>query len=572
MLRRFGGFVGLLAIVLVLIRPGAAEGQGRRWLADPPLLRLSGAQQQIEDRIYDIEMLDGASGWAATGSGLLRYDGRAWRREPVFEGYSYSWLALDFSGPNNGWAVGVETTGSRIMMAAARYDGREWTLARDIAENGGILRDITVFGDGTALAVGEAYALRSSTPMHRVFRFDGAGWSQVALPVESFGTNGMLTSLSMVGPGEGWAGGIFGYAGESGAAALRPVILRLKDGRWTEEALPELGRATVRKIVMKDAGEGWAIASEDISIHQDSQLLRYKDGAWSLDTAVPTAGCVVRSIGLIPGTGRGWVSLVRCPDGRERRLRMENGAFSEDTGGAQFAPEAYALAGDAVQWGAHGGMLMRFSAEALPTARVAEGGERYFPQTGHTLGGAFKAYYEGHGLDLGHPGVSADESLALFGYPLSEPFEEINPDTGELLRVQYFERARFEWHPENPDPYKVLLGRFGFTTLLRRGTTAVIPNPNQAPSGPGCRVYTETGYSLCAPFLGYWQRNGGLPVFGFPITATDAEVSQTDGASYTTVWTERERLEHHPENAGTPYEILLGLLGAEDLRARGYLE
>ena len=26
---------------------------------------------------------------------------------------------------------------------------------------------------------------------------------------------------------------------------------------------------------------------------------------------------------------------------------------------------------------------------------------------------------------------------------------------------------------------------------------------------------------------------------------------------------ERNRFEHHPENAGTPYEILLGLLGVE---------
>jgi hypothetical protein len=27
--------------------------------------------------------------------------------------------------------------------------------------------------------------------------------------------------------------------------------------------------------------------------------------------------------------------------------------------------------------------------------------------------------------------------------------------------VQYFERARFEYHPENAAPYDVLLGQFG---------------------------------------------------------------------------------------------------------------
>jgi hypothetical protein len=572
MLRRFAGYLGLLALALGLILPGAAGAQRqRRWLADPPLLRRASgeAQQQEVDRIFDLEMLDGAGGWATARSGLLSYDGHAWSRGQSFDQTSF--LALDFAGPSNGWAVGARYTANQALMAVAHFDGRSWTLSPDFGANGN-LRDVAAFSDGTAWAVGEAYAQRSATPLHRIYHFDGAAWSRIELPEAEFGANGMLNSLSMVGPGEGWAGGIFGYAGESGARALRPVILHLKDGRWTEQPLPDLGRATIHQVVMKNASEGWAIAAEDLNA-QDGQLLRYQDGAWRFAAgSVPTNNCSVRSVGLVPGTDRGWMSLVRCPDGRERRLRMDNGGFSEDAIGAQVAPEVYALPSDDVQWGAHGGMLMRYSGETLPTARVAPGSERYFPETGHTIFGAFQAYYERHGLDLGDPGISAAESLALFGYPLSEQFKEINPDTGDYLLVQYFERARFEWHPENPDPYKVLLGRFGFTTLLRRGRTPVVPNPTQAPDGPGCQVYPETQYSLCAPFLGYWERNGGLPVFGFPLTDTADELSQTDGNTYSTVWTERERLERHPENAGTPYEILLGLLGAEDLRVRGYLE
>ena len=51
------------------------------------------------------------------------------------------------------------------------------------------------------------------------------------------------------------------------------------------------------------------------------------------------------------------------------------------------------------------------------------------------------------------------ESLALFGLPVTEPFQQtIN---GEMFQVQWFERARFEWHPGNADPYRVLLGRLG---------------------------------------------------------------------------------------------------------------
>ncbi|HYI16125.1 MAG TPA: peptidoglycan hydrolase, partial [Thermomicrobiales bacterium] len=49
--------------------------------------------------------------------------------------------------------------------------------------------------------------------------------------------------------------------------------------------------------------------------------------------------------------------------------------------------------------------------------------------------------------------------VATFGYPISEEFDELNPDTGNVHTVQYFERARFEYHPEHAGTeYAVLLG------------------------------------------------------------------------------------------------------------------
>ena len=75
-------------------------------------------------------------------------------------------------------------------------------------------------------------------------------------------------------------------------------------------------------------------------------------------------------------------------------------------------------------------------------------GQRFFAETGHNLGGTFRAYWEAHG------------GLAQFGYPFSEEIEERLED-GNIYRVQYFERARFEWHPENPPEYQLLLGQFG---------------------------------------------------------------------------------------------------------------
>jgi hypothetical protein len=92
-------------------------------------------------------------------------------------------------------------------------------------------------------------------------------------------------------------------------------------------------------------------------------------------------------------------------------------------------------------------------------------GVEYFAATGHTLRGPFREYWHSHGLDFGDSGISYRESLALFGYPISEEF--VDPETG--LKTQYFERAVFEYHPDNPDPYKVLLRLLGSEEMERRG-------------------------------------------------------------------------------------------------------
>lgn len=103
--------------------------------------------------------------------------------------------------------------------------------------------------------------------------------------------------------------------------------------------------------------------------------------------------------------------------------------------------------------------------QPLPASTPSDANCTVIQETGHRLCGGFRAYWQSHGLEFGDPGISYRESLALFGYPISEEFTD--PSTG--LTVQYFERARFEYHPEKPDPYKVLLGRLGADRIAERG-------------------------------------------------------------------------------------------------------
>ncbi|PDW02260.1 cellulase family glycosylhydrolase [Candidatus Viridilinea mediisalina] len=88
----------------------------------------------------------------------------------------------------------------------------------------------------------------------------------------------------------------------------------------------------------------------------------------------------------------------------------------------------------------------------------------WFAETGRNVcdqgeGVGFRSYWETHGLR--QPGLSAYErSLALFGLPLTSAAPEPGPD-GTPIMTQWFERARFEWHPDNPEDFRVLLGLLG---------------------------------------------------------------------------------------------------------------
>ncbi len=96
--------------------------------------------------------------------------------------------------------------------------------------------------------------------------------------------------------------------------------------------------------------------------------------------------------------------------------------------------------------------------QLLPVAEPDR--DLYFPETRHAIDPLFVQYWTGHGLDLGDSGVSFRESLALFGYPISELMIETNSSFDQVV-VQWFERARLEYHPGNAPERRVQLGRLG---------------------------------------------------------------------------------------------------------------
>ena len=161
---------------------------------------------------------------------------------------------------------------------------------------------------------------------------------------------------------------------------------------------------------------------------------------------------------------------------------------------------------------------------------------QYFSETGHTVTGAFLTFFRARG------------GLDIFGYPRTEAFQE-----GKLI-VQYFQRAKMEWHPENPQPYKVQLALLG--ALLGHNTPGISPAEIPSPQDPYRRYYKETRHTISYAFLVYFDHNGGLDTFGYPISELVIE------NGLITQYFQRSRMEWHPELGGI---VLLGLLGEEYL-------
>lgn len=196
---------------------------------------------------------------------------------------------------------------------------------------------------------------------------------------------------------------------------------------------------------------------------------------------------------------------------------------------------------------------------ALPPHRGVAAGERCFnaemPSITACITGRFLEFWEANG------------GLAAFGYPLTRA--EPRATTDGTFVTQYFERARFELHPENIAPYDVLLGRLGAERLASLGRPWT-DFPAESPVD-GCQFWAETNHNVCGPFLEAWRSNGlsldddptsteaeRLALYGLPLSGSIA--STTAAGIVLTQWFERARIEQQPDGTMT-----FGRLGAEHL-------
>jgi hypothetical protein len=287
---------------------------------------------------------------------------------------------------------------------------------------------------------------------------------------------------------------------------------------WTEKRAPSPGRnSRLFGIAAAAASDVWAVGTYD----QDSLLMHWDGSAWAAITDP------------VPGFNSSLVGIASVGDG------FWAAGYRGVNGSGQGSP-----------------VLLRYGSEPCPSSGPQKplnppvplpgGGSQQFI-TGESTNGVFLKYWQEHG------------GLQQQGFPISGVLGEQSELDGRIYTVQYFERAAFEYHPENKGtPYEVLLAQLG-TFQYRQKYPNGAPN-QRANQDRGTVLFPQTGKHLGGTFLKYWQEHGGLQQQGYPISEEFTEVSDLNGRPYTVQYFERAVFEWHPENT-PPYNVLLSQLG-----------
>ncbi|MEA2574125.1 MAG: hypothetical protein QOH93_1423 [Chloroflexia bacterium] len=379
-----------------------------------------------------------------------------------------------------------------------------------------------------------------------IWHLEGGSWVEELPPPACPDTTcyGTFAGVRAINSEEAWAVG--SRSGTCGICVSTPYVIHRTGGRWERVLpdnpivnynLPPQTPAFLSNVYFTDENNGLAVGhyvdNANATSPEDASrplVLSYKSGLWSNE--------------FMPANARGALLDVSAVE-TDQALAVGTGGLVLSYGyGSQPAPSPTP--------GLTPVATPQSQPAQYPTATVPDPKDpavTYFPVVGHTLRGAFRDYWQQHG------------GLPQFGYPITEEFRAVSSTDGKTYTVQYFERARFELHPENASPYNVLLGLLGHEVTQARTQEQPFKVASQWDDRSG-RYFPETQHNMLPQFGTYWVTHGGLPVYGYSISEPFEEASSTDGKLYTVQYFERNRFEWHPE-LPDPYKVSLGLLGVQ---------
>jgi hypothetical protein len=444
------------------------------------------------------------------------WNGSAWSvvPSPNDSTHNNTLYAVAAVSANDVWAVGIAVQdGGGHSPLIEHWDGSKWSIVPgpEVPDKSGL------FGVA-AVSANDIWAVGNLTSGGKfqtlTIHWDGSKWSVVPSPSPGTVTNNLF-AVGAASANDVWAVGT--YIGSSGNTPFT-IVEHWNGTAWSvvPSPNPSPGNNGLNGVVALAPDDVWTVGYYFTNERNGFQaLLEHWDGsAWS----------------VVPGASVNGTYNLRAIDAVSATDLWAVG--QQNTSVNQTLTEHYTVNCP--------------TPTAGPAPTIPGNGSRTFPETGKTVKGIFLDYWTTHG------------GLPQQGFPISELLTEVSDLDGKAYAIQYFERAIFEYHPENQPPYNVLLSQLG-TFRYREKYPSGAPG-QQANNSAGSVLFNETGHRAGGKFLDYWNKNGGLAQQGFPISEEFNEVSPLDGKTYHVQYFERAVFEAHPENQ-PPYDVLLSQLG-----------
>lgn len=105
------------------------------------------------------------------------------------------------------------------------------------------------------------------------------------------------------------------------------------------------------------------------------------------------------------------------------------------------------------------------------------------------------------------------------------------------------------------------------TLVARMSPLALLGTSLTAYAQDDQRCFSQTNFCISGRIRQFYEQNGDVPVFGYPI-GPQGPYTSDGGQVVQAQWFERQRIELHPENAA-PYDVLIGRVGADLLAQEG---
>ena len=373
---------------------------------------------------------------------------------PSFLVYS---MALDPQNPN---VVYVGTDGSGVYRGDATFS--HWTFAgAGLPAASPVLALVADPAAAGVLYAGTAVGLFRTT--NAGISWQPVGDLPVGQPASTVALAGRGSRTLYAGTARGLYRSLDGGAhwtpvqGEVGTAPISALALDPRNPRGVYAASRgALWRST-------DGGTAWAVVNKGMPVANISTVAVFNPARTPVSPCLPPAGSGPWQYVAATGhTIAGPFLSYYQKNGGAAILGMPRTEAIQDpgVGATQYFENARLDLKDGQVVVADLGSLLTTSRQPFPTAPPSTGNAAHpFSRlASHNISDIFLRFWRRHG------------GAAILGLPISEEVHEVNDDgTGAEYQLQFFSKARLEYHPELHGSAVVQLGKLGNDLLRSRG-------------------------------------------------------------------------------------------------------